>query len=485
MSVGVVALDRSPARWVAPAGAAAAIGLGVALGSGGPAGLLLLGMAVAAIALVLPLGWLAASSLLAALAFRLVSPDSTGPLSVAPDALIGLVALRCGAALATRGSEARSRAVWWAGALVVALGLLEVASTLVSGDGGRALVGSARLFLRFPLWAVAILLTGPSWKELRPVAFVLLAASVVQLPLAVAQYRTSGAGDAVSGTFGSGGSGVMMIFLALMAVVWLALALQRAIPAWLLLILGPALIVPMGLGSAAMFVVFVPIGILAVFVRQWSARSGGLRLGVVAGLSLVLAVGGWAARTFAVAPPCAGCQASAATSIYSNEYLTRYYRESLLQGPDSRLGFLVFALRVDAEAGPTGLLLGQGPGQSFVGGGSTAGKKLSLSRFRSLETRSLQSLQRMLLGLGIPALALYVLLICVMGFGTGAPNGGQGPGLRRGIVLAMPAATLLMLMAAPYTAAWSDPGVAGAFWGMVVLARSSQPAPDAGLLEGA
>ncbi|HEX9311876.1 MAG TPA: hypothetical protein VGA30_03480 [Actinomycetota bacterium] len=456
-------------RYVPPA---VAVVVGAALGGGTRAGSLVLGAALAAITFVVPMGWLASLSLGAALGFRLLAPSSSGPLSVVPDALIALVALRAGALVALQGAPNLPPLVRRAGALVALLALLALASAVVNHDSARALVGSLRQFVRFPLWALALLIAGLTWKDGRLLLRVLLAGSLLQLPFAVAQFGLHGAGDGVVGTFGAGGSGVMMVFLVAMAAVWFALAMERAIPWWTLWAIGPTVILPMALGSAAMFVVFLPLAVFLLMVRA-TMLGRGPRPGVLAGLLVILAVAGWGARSFAVAPPCAGCASTAATSIYSNRYLAQYYDESLRQGPNSRLGFLVFAARADAQTGPSGMLFGQGPGQSFVGAGATPDAKLSLSRFPALRTRSLQSVQRVVLGLGFPALGLIILLIGLPGWASMRPLSSSDP-LARAVTLAMPVVAAIILLTGPYTASWSDPGVVAAYWALALVAQTAR-----------
>ena len=458
-------------RYVPPA---IAVLVGAALGGGTRSGSLVLGAALAAITFAVPMGWLGSLSLGAALGFRLLAPSSSGPLSVVPDALVALVVLRAGALAALRGVPNLPPLVRRAGTLVALFGLLALASAIVNHDSAQALIGSLRQFLRFPLWALALLIAGLSWKDGRSLLRILLAASLLQLPFAVAQFGLHGAGDGVVGTFGAGGSGVMMVFLVAMAAVWFALAMERAIPWWTLWLIGPTVILPMALGSVAMFVVFLPLAVFLLMVRA-TMQGRGPRPGVLAGLLVILAVAGWGARSFAVAPPCAGCASTAATSIYSNRYLAQYYDESLRQGPNSRLGFLVFAAKTDAQTGPSGLLFGQGPGQSFVGAGAAPDAKLLLSRFPALRTRSLQSVQRVVLGLGFPALGLITLLIGLPGWASMRHFSSSDP-VARAVTLALPVVAAIVLLTGPYTASWSDTGVVAAYWALALVAQTARSA---------
>jgi hypothetical protein len=321
------------------------------------------------------------------------------------------------------------------------------------------------------VWTIAVALAGLSLGEARWLLRVLLATSLIQLPFALMQFRALGPGDAVAGTFGSGGSGVMMIFLVLMAGLWLAMALERSVPWWVLALVAPALVLPMGLGSAAMFVVFLPTAVFGVVLRHRFTRAQGLRFGMVLALAGLLAVGAWAAQTFAVAPPCAGCQATSATSVYDDAYLSQYYRESLKQGPDSRLGFLFFAMRTDARAGARGVLLGAGPGQSFLGAGNTLARSLELSRFASLQDRSVQSLQRVLLGMGFVVAFLFLVLMAAAAIPSAGWRGDSADAdrWRAAVLVALPVIAFIVILAAPYTAAWSDPGVSAAFWALVLI----------------
>jgi hypothetical protein len=435
------------------------------------AGLVAVGTLVA-----VPLSWAVSLSLLASIVFRLAAPSETGVLSVIPDVLIGMVFVRSIANAAVHGRANLPAGIRRMLYPLLGLGVVAVVSMLVNRDQVLALLYSLRLFYRYPLWAIAATMAGLGLSDARRIVRVVLAGSILQFPVAFLQYRASGAGDSVSGTFGRGGSGVMMVFLVIAAALWLALVLERAVPLWPLWFIGPALVLPMAWASAATFVVLLPLALFAVFLRFSVIRHGRLRAEVVLAIVFILVIGGWAARSYAVAPPCAGCRAQSATQLFHDKYLSQYYVTSLSQGPISRLGFLAFSIRENQRSGLSGELFGQGPSASFIGQASTGGLKLALSEFAAQAATSVESLQRFLLGYGFLATLLYLLLIGipVLPFLSRKrwPEGAEA----RALIVSLPVAALIVVLAGPYTASWSDPGVAAVFWGLVVAVYAGSSA---------
>jgi hypothetical protein len=471
-----VSRSRPPVGIVA--GAAAAAAAGAAIGSGRGAGLLL-GAAMAGMVLfLLPISWLVYGTALVSLTYRWVAPSGTGPLNYLPDALIVVLFLQVGAKLA-RGNN--NRLPWGMRAMILPLLLfvaLAVASTLVNDDTGVAFIASFRQFVRFPLLALAVVMSDIDWAQARTLVWVVLGLSLLQFPLAYQQYGATGGGrsvdgvfyqgDPVSGTFGEGGSGAMMVFLVLSGTVWLSFALERVIPSWTVLFLAPILVLPMAWGSAAGFVIFLPAAIVTLLVRLALSRQAALSIRKIAGGTIVLLLVVWTARTIAVAPGFAGSGAPSALKILSKDYLNRYLSAESSEMPTSRVGFLRFAFDVNLHDGPRALLVGQGPSASIIGESSEAGAKLALSHFTSRASRNVWSLQRLLLGYGFAAVGLLILLIGLPAAGLlrrRAPRGAA-----RSLVLAGPVLGVLYLAAGPYNAAWTDPGVAAAFWAFIAAA---------------
>src|SRR5439155_1446337 len=88
--------------------------------------------------------------------------------------------------------------------------------------------------------------------------------------------------------------------------------------------------------------------------------------------------------------------------------------------------------------------------------------------------RSVQSLQRLLFGYGFPAVALYILMLCAPALALLRARPSHR--MQRAVALTLPIAAVVMVLAGVYKAAWTDPGVAAAYWAMVVAA--SAPADD-------
>jgi hypothetical protein len=460
-----------------PLAVAGAVLVGAAIGSERSVALVLLGAACGAVALALPVVWLFELSLVAALTFRVLAPTASGPFSTLPDATLALVFVRVAMDTALRRPAAGPRP---AKALAIVLGLflsLALASTLRSGDPSLSLVASIRQFLRFPLWALALSVSGLTWQEARGLVKIVLAVSLIQLPFALYQYRSPFAanpypgvhffkGDNVSGTFGLGGSGTEMVFLVMAALVWVGLVLHGA-RGWILCIVAPFLVVPMALGSVALYVLLLPAALIALFVRSALSPHARLTPGRVVGGVFLVGVAVWAAGSFALAPGFAGSRQGAATSVLSNAYLHQYLNTTEKINPTDRIGFLRLAVEADLASGPGGILLGQGPSRAVIG---PEGIQVGAGRDSVLTPASVQSVQRLFLGYGFPGPILYVVMVLVPVVWVYRRAHLAVDGMARTLALVLPVAAGVFLITGPYNAAWSDPGVAATFWCLAMAA---------------
>jgi hypothetical protein len=479
---------RGTRGWTAGA-AVAGMAVGLAIGSGSRAGTLAAAALVLAPLLLLPLSALVPLALAVCVTYRLAAPTATGPLSAAPDAVLALTFLRACLEAATverRHGMPGVRRIAVPVVLIVATG---AAASIATGDHWSSLLVSLRQFLRLPLWALALSLTGITWRAGRTAMWTLLILSLVQAPLAVHQYLHPPAnllpgvhfyrGDNVSGTFGFAGSNTEMVFLVMAAAVWTALALVGSTPMWSLWVAAPLMILPMALGSAAAFVLLLPAAVLAVSLRVARSRAGRLRMGaLLAGLVLVGLVA-WSARSFALAPGFAGSDQQGATALLSPRYLGRYLLESDAAGSRTRIGFLHLAIGADLRGGPKTALLGLGPSAAAIG---PLDAQISPDRSGVLTTASVQSLPRLLLGFGAVGVVLFTVLVLlpVSGLARRRPRDRTAAAL----MLALPVVAGIYLLAGAYNAPWTDPGVAAGFWGFVLAAHAGLLAP-AGELRGA
>jgi hypothetical protein len=373
--------------------------------------------------------------------------------------------------------------------VAIALGLflsLAAASTIHSGDPALSLLASVRQFLRYPLWALALFVADLTWDEAKLLVRLVLIVSLIQLPFALLQYRSPMPaspypgvhffkGDNVSGTFGLGGSSSMMVFLVIAALLWLGLVMQRTIPGWILWILAPALVIPMALGSAAVFVVLLPAALVALFVRSAFSPQTRLTMGGLTGGMLLLIVAVWAAGSLALAPGFAGAKQGSATSILSNHYLQQYLATTSDAGPTSRLGFLHLAVETNVQSGASGIVLGQGPSRAVVG---SLRVQVGANRVSVLAPASVQSVQRLILGFGFPALLVYGMMVVVPVAWVHRRARFAVDGMARALALILPVAAGLYLIAGLYNAAWTDPGVAVTFWALVVAAATGLAVPS-------
>jgi len=473
----------SGSRWTMAALIAGAA-TGAALGAGSRFGLLLAASGGVVLAVTLPLPWIAIASVVASVTFRLAAPSAAGPVSDVPDAVLLIVLVHAGVDWML---DRASAAVPVVRRMAIPLGLfvgLAVASTIYNGDTMIGLVASLRQFVRFPLWAFALLVAGIGQRDGKRLVGVVLGLAVLQFPVAFFQYSsTSGGGaggvfyrgDPVSGTFGQGGSGVMMVFLVLATTTVVALVIERVLPVWVLFAAAPLLVLPMAWGSAALFVLLLPMAIVALLLRSAVSRGTGLRPAVAAGGAILILLTGWAAGSIAHAPGFAGSGGASARELLSDSYLRRYVARTGADQPGSRIGFLRFAAETDLAGGPGGVLLGQGPSASIIGHAADNGTKVSLSRFARQSATSVWSVQRLLLGYGFIAVALLALVIALPSV---VRAGSAPPGTGRALAMVLPVAGFLMLMVGPYNSAWSDPGLASAYWALVVAAHATMRPPS-------
>jgi hypothetical protein len=484
----------SSGRWLQGCVVGMSILIGAAVGAESGATAMALLASGVPLLLVLSIPWLASLSIFSALVFRLAAPGVSGPIALVPDILVLVV---CGRVLADvalgRGRPlppGMRRMVW---PLVGFLGL-SLASTIASGDGLAVWSHAMRQFLRFPVWALALSKVDLEARDAKRLITVLLIVSLIQFPLALVQFFHPAAGatlqgvrfyqgDNVSGTFGFGGSSSTMIFLVLCSAIWLSLVFARVVPAWLLWFLAPLLVLPMALGSAASYVLFLPLAVFALMFEAVAHRR--LRLngaGLVGGVVLLI-VSIWAAAHFALAPGFAGSKQQSGTALFSTSYLSRYVSESGGSSqPGSRLGFLRFAIGSDLRAGSSGIALGHGPSLAVLdpsGPSKLAGEPGDHS---VLATRSVQSLQRLVIGFGFVAPGLFLLILFLPALGLGRMA--TADPTTRAVLSALSVAAIICAVAGAYNAPWTDPGVSAAFWALVVagntLAVHAEADPDVG-----
>jgi hypothetical protein len=445
------------------------------------AGLAVVGLGLFAILLMLPPVVAIVATPVAAVLYRFVSPAASGVVGLVPDILVAAVLVR--AALAwvaspSKPSEGNARSRRYLRLALGALLVVCVASALLNGDSLTALLVSLRQFGRFPLWCLAVLSLGLAARHRSHVVAAVVAVAFVQVPLAYYQFTGHAPAvpasyhlerfDLVSGSFGIGGSGVLTVFLLLVFVLWCTLALRRVIRPWVWLVGSAMLILPMAWGSAASFVLLVPLSLVAVVSNLVLSRRIRLPLAGLVGGALLVGVAVWAAQSFAFAPGFGRGQI-AASQLLSDRYLSEYVSRNANAG-NSRLGFMLFALRTDARGGAGGILLGQGPAAAVIGMSKGASVPASLTEFFSKAPHVAYSAQRMLLGYGFLGLLMAMVLPLAPLIGAARrPGPDPAPGAD-GVWLAMPVVAFLYLLTGVYSAPWTEPGVAAAYWALVAVA---------------
>jgi hypothetical protein len=254
-----------------------------------------------------------------------------------------------------------------------------------------------------------------------------------------------------------------MIFLTLAAMLWLSFVLYRVVPTWVLLIVAPAVVIPMAVGSAAVFVLLLPAAVIALLVRASLVRGTRVTLGALAAGALVLGLVGLGARSFALAPGLNGSSQVSAASALNASYIDAYVAETSGAGPSRRLGFLSLALSSTVFDGSHHALLGLGPQTAVIG---TQDVQVGPTELTVLATASVQSVPRVLLGFGLLGLIAYVILLVAPAVRMSGLVGVDGTG--RALALALPIATGVYVLAGIYNASWSDPGISCAYWTIVL-----------------
>jgi hypothetical protein len=473
-------------RWIL-AGCSVAVLAGAAASAASLIAFVPFVVAGAILAFLVPLEWLAAAAVAAGLTFRAAAPTASGPIAYVPDAIVAIVCLRVAAQCAIEGAHRLPRGFAVSLLALSAFVAIAVGSMLINRDAPLALIGSIRQFVRYPALAIALAFAGITWRQVRTMLVAILAISLIELPLALMQHRhpvssavipgvTFFSGDNVSGTFGYGGNSEDMLYLVICSCVWLALAMQHVVRPWTLLVLAPVMVVPMALGSSASFVLFLPLAVISVAAWTVIRRLGRISPAVVVLGGVAFIAIAWSAGSLALAPGLDSGDQSSARTVLSGGYLSSYVASTAsTSDPSTRLGFLRFAMEADTRSGVRGVLLGQGPAVSFIGPRNAAVTNSYLVSYPILQVRSVQSLQRTLLGYGFGAALLYVIALLAPAIAVLRSRPGS-PG-RRAAVLALPAAALVVVLGGVYNAAWTDPGVAAAYWTLALAATvaASQP----------
>lgn len=444
------------------------------------AGLAVAGVGLFAILLMLPPVVAVVATPMASVLYRFVSPAASGGVGLIPDILVAAVVVRALLVWIASPREPAEALARPRQNLRLALGALLavcVASALFNGDSLTALFVSLRQFGRFPVWCLAVLSLGLAARHRAYLLAAVVGVAFVQVPLAYYQFTGHGSAvpasyhlerfDLVSGSFGIGGSGVLTVFLLLVFVLWCTLALRRVIRPWVWLGGSALLILPMAWGSAASFVLLVPLSLVAVVSRLVVSRRIRLPLAGVLGGVLLVGVAVWAAQSFAFAPGFGRGQI-AASQLLSDRYLGEYVSRNA-NTDNSRLGFLLFALRTDTRSGPGGVLLGQGPSTAVIGA-SKGSVPTSLTEFFSRAPHVAYSAQRILLGYGFLGLLVAVVLPLVPLIGAARRSGPEEAPWAEALWLAMPVVAFLYLLTGAYSAPWTEPGVAAAYWALVAVA---------------
>jgi hypothetical protein len=212
--------------------------------------------------------------------------------------LLGAVALAFVIVAGARGRFRYVRGSYWLA--FGAMGLLIVCGLLANNVNSGTIVSGLRLYLRAIPWFLVPAVFAFSGPQLRTQLRVLLALSLIQLPLAILQRiqttnRRFGfvavTGDWTTGTLGD--PGVLCIFLVAGACILVAFYERHRLPLWQLLPLFLAVLVPTMINETKAMVILLPVALLTTVLcasepqRRGRKLAGGVALLVVFGAIFV------------------------------------------------------------------------------------------------------------------------------------------------------------------------------------------------------
>jgi hypothetical protein len=137
------------------------------------------------------------------------------------------------------------------------LAVVALVSAAVNGTGTRDLVLSALIYLRYPLFGAALVSAGRPAGFFRAATWAFVGLSLLQVPVAAAQFAGGASGDALNGTLGANG---MLIAATLVAQVillanWLTIGRHHGLHALAIV----ALFVPGVLADIQVSAIFLPL----------------------------------------------------------------------------------------------------------------------------------------------------------------------------------------------------------------------------------
>lgn len=237
-------------------------------------------VAAAASALGAPAARWVAAAVVATLSFRALSEFGLLPSTATfVDMFLAWGAL---AAALLRNRRLPPAAIWPL-RLLTGLTLCAIASAVMNGNELlRPFVYVLLLGTPFAV-VTALVIDRPSPRDRRLLGGVLLAALLVQIPVAFAQSAQKGWGDGVQGTLVGAGAGAHVISaIAVVGAVWILLASSRPLLARLAIAL-PLLVIPV-LADAKQVLLAAPVMLIA---GSWGGRRGAVLRLSAAGITFV------------------------------------------------------------------------------------------------------------------------------------------------------------------------------------------------------
>lgn len=349
----------------------------------------------------------------------------------------------------------------WVVAIVIAIafsGLLAVAS----GVPVPVALTGLRYYIRFPLMAMAIIISPLSERFDRRHIWLLLSLAAIQLPVSALQVLSVGAGDSAYGTFAPSGTAIQAVFLASVSVPLMLRGPLTGNPVRLFdVIAGVIVMIPAVLGSVvAMYFLFPLCVLFGILVLLKS--SGRAALSLVA----IFAV-------FALLLPSAvqftstsGREIDVIRLLASPQAILQYDQGSTEAASTmGRFDQMVVARDAIIAGGLQGVLFGRGPGAATVE--STLGMQLDAPLASDPQVRLVStSFSRVLMELGLITVFVHLggfvaAMLLAIRAARGYPREPKHIVFSGAFVSVM---ALQLLLTSIYSNTWLQPGTAMAFW---------------------
>jgi len=338
-----------------------------------------------------------------------------------------------------------------------------VASALVNGVAPVVALLGARTFLKYALLYLVIVMVRPGLPALRQLVWLLVALAFLQAPIAIVQSLTSGGlgPDFVTGTLGTGMSGVLTVWLLFMIGFIYRVEIGEPARVGMFALFAPMLLlVPVMLNGTTVAFLFGPL------VVAWVVLSSGVRKNAVR-IALVLALFlGAMGLVYAYYQDAGGLRLSDTQRV--SQYISQRY-VSDAGGRMTRMPLAQYATSLVSRSAVT-KIFGFGPGAASRR--SLAGVSGSLAALNPSTGLDDTFFSRMTLELGLAG--WFAMLVLAAGVVVMRFRGSRVP-LSSEAQAVMDATVFLAIVQMPlslYTSVWTTGALAASFWLLAGVSES-------------